>query len=201
MSILIGCLLGLSTLAFIGPVLFYLLKSSVESGWKAGFMVALGIIVGDIICVLLAILGSHQFLMKEAQVLWIALIGGSLLTLMGLKFVIFPSVKEWAKTHLNSGSAFIYFFNGFIINFVNPFVFAVWFGFATYLRESFNQESDVIIALVCALIMIFLTDSLKAIFASKLSKFIQPQRLQKWMRVFGLLMIGFGIRLLIYTWM
>ena len=50
MAILTGILLGLGTMLFVGPVFFYLLKSTLESGFKAGIAVALGIILGDVIC-------------------------------------------------------------------------------------------------------------------------------------------------------
>jgi len=59
--IISGILLGLSTLLFLGPVLFYLLKSSMESGFKAGVAVASGIILGDIICVILVLSGGKIY--------------------------------------------------------------------------------------------------------------------------------------------
>ncbi len=72
MPIVTGVLLGLSTLLFVGPVFFYLLKSSMENGVKSGVAVAVGIILGDIICVLLAIYGIGDYL--ETNYDWVTAI-------------------------------------------------------------------------------------------------------------------------------
>ncbi len=198
MPVLIGALLGMSTLIFIGPVFFYLLKSSVESGWKAGISVALGIIAGDVICVFLAMMGGEQFINDSEHIFWIALGGGALLVSMGIKYIIWPFIQPERRKKHHAGSILIYFTHGFIINFVNPFVFVVWFGFTTYIREEFSTDRAVWLALSTTLLVIFVTDCLKAVLASKLNRIVRPERMLKWMRVFGVIMLIFGIRLLLY---
>ena len=76
MAILTGFILGLGTLLFIGPVLFYLLKSAMESGFKAGISVALGIVAGDFICAALALYGAQSFLKNNRFEFWTAILGG-----------------------------------------------------------------------------------------------------------------------------
>ena len=60
MSILTGLFLGLTTLLFIGPVFFYLLKTSIEYGVKPGVSVAFGIIIGILIGSISIPLGGLQ---------------------------------------------------------------------------------------------------------------------------------------------
>ena len=88
MAILTGILLGLSTLVFIGPVFFYLLQSSIEKGFKAGLAVALGIIFGDIICVILAIYGFGDFFSSSQNIRYFGLVGGIILIFFGIMYFI-----------------------------------------------------------------------------------------------------------------
>jgi threonine/homoserine/homoserine lactone efflux protein len=200
MALFTGLLLGLGTLLFIGPVFFYLIKSTLESGFKAGIFVALGIILGDILCLLIALYGSSEFMAQPTFVLWASIIGGTLLLFMGLKYVIKPNLNTRVKGRLLNQSLWIYGINGFLINFVNPFVFAVWFGFVSYTRALYDH-STALFSLVVTLIVIFSTDVLKALFAERISHLIEPQKLKNIFRVFGFLMICFSIRLLIHPFL
>ncbi len=195
MTILTGILLGLSTLLFIGPVFFYLLKTSIEYGVKPGIAVSLGIIIGDIICVLLAVYGFGSFFEQPEVQKTFAGIGGILLLFYGLKYILKPRVSFSKDDKLKADNLIKYFINGFLINFVNPFVFAVWFGFYTLVSSKFSSESEAITCLVIALVAIFVTDLLKIIFASKLSYFMNPTNLRLAFKIFGFLMIVFSLRL------
>lgn len=197
MEIITGLLLGLSTLLFIGPVFFYLLKSSIESGLKGGIAVAIGIIIGDIIYVLLALKGLGSFLKNEENSKWLALAGGLLLVGMGIKYLFFPGTKTDVTGKIKSKSLWTIGLNGFLINFVNPFVFGVWVVFLTINQSKFASRTSIIISLSATLAIIFLTDLLKAFFAHKLKKIMTPIRLKVAYKVFGLIMLVFGSRLIL----
>jgi threonine/homoserine/homoserine lactone efflux protein len=196
MVILTGILLGLSTLMFIGPVFFYLIKSTLEYNKKAGIAIAIGIIIGDIICVILAFKGAGIFFENPENQKWIALAGGIILLGMGIKYILKPSHNINKHGKFKAKSLWMYGINGFLINFINPFVFAVWISFLSINKAKFNDESSVIISLTVTLITIFLTDCLKAIFAHKLKNLIKPERLKVMFKVFGIVMVLFSIRLL-----
>ncbi len=197
MAILLGIVLGFSTLLFIGPVFFYLLKSSIQGGFKAGLFVALGIIVGDIICVLLAIYGFNSFFEAAENKKWIALVGGLLLLAFGFRYLINPKFEPELKKEVKGSGHLLYFVNAFLINFVNPFVFGVWFGFYALNISKLVDKNAVVISLIATLSVIFVTDILKAYFAWKLNKLLKPDLLKIIFRLFGIIMIAFGIRLLI----
>jgi threonine/homoserine/homoserine lactone efflux protein len=196
MAILTGILLGLSTLMFIGPVFFYLIKSTLEHNKKAGIAIAVGIIIGDIICVILALKGVGVFFENPENQKWLALFGGIILLGMGIKYIVKPSHNINRNGKFKAKSLWLYGVNGFLINFINPFVFAVWISFLSINKAKFNDESSVIISLTVTLITIFLTDCLKAIFAHKLKKLIKAERLKIMFKVFGIVMILFSVRLL-----
>lgn len=195
MPILTGIFLGLTTLLFIGPVFFYLLKSSLESGFKAGLAVAIGIIIGDIICVLLAIYGFGVYFESAETQKWFAGIGGVILFLFGIKYLLNKGEKSIKSKENSSKSLLTYGVNGFLINFVNPFVFAVWFGFYTLNKSKFENESTVVYSLIITLVVIFITDVLKAYFSQKLSPLLNQKRLIVLYKIVGIIMIGFAIRL------
>lgn len=196
MAILTGILLGLSTLAFIGPVLFYLLKSALESGFKAGAAVAVGIILGDIICVILAYYGAERFFNNPDNLKWIALGGGLILLAIGLKYFLKPALSTETEGKYKDKKVSVYFINGFLINFVNPFVFAVWFGFVSYNQSQFTP-TETISSLIATLITIFSTDLLKAYFSNRLITLIKPEKLKIIFKFFGIMMIAFAIRLIV----
>lgn len=197
MFILTGILLGLSTLIFVGPVFFYLIKSAMENGVKSGFSVAIGIILGDIICVLLAFYGVGDYLETAYVQKWFALIGGFILLIMGIKPFLNSKENKLVEVNKKANSLLKYGLNGFLINFINPFVFAVWFGFYTILVTNFDNEIEVKFGLIFILITIFFTDLLKAIFAHKIKEFITPKIYKKTLKVIGVVMILFGVRLII----
>ena len=200
MALLTGLLLGLGTLLFIGPVFFYLLKSTLESGFKAGVSVAIGIILGDVLCLGIALFGTTEFIAKPIFIFWASLLGGSILLFLGLKYVLKPNLNISVEGQIQKRSLWVYGINGFLINFVNPFVFAVWFGFVSY-TEALYDHDTALFSLLVSLVVIFSTDVLKALFAERISRLIEPKKLKNTFRVFGILMICFSIRLLLHPFL
>lgn len=198
MYIVTGLLFGLTTILFIGPVLFYMISSSISGGKRAGIAVASGILAGDIICVLAAIWGGQQLFNTPSFQWWIAFLGGLLLLIFGVKYLFFSKKEDTFMSVKKLNSWWLYFFNGFAINFFNPFVFVVWFSFATYNRSIFT-EIETIISLSITLFVVFATDVLKSHFSEILGKYMKSERLVKLYRIFGLLMLVFALRLLFYA--
>jgi threonine/homoserine/homoserine lactone efflux protein len=197
MEIVTGLLLGLSTLLFIGPVFFYLVQSSIEAGIRAGLSVAIGIILGDLIYVYIILKGFATFFQDPQHQRWMAILGAILLLGLGIKYIFKPTLKKEFDKKTISGSYWYYGLNGFLLNFVNPFVLAVWIGFYTINQSKFSDQNSVIISLLTTLIIIFITDCIKAFFAQKFRNFMTAERFKTAYRIFGIVMLIFGIRLLL----
>jgi threonine/homoserine/homoserine lactone efflux protein len=198
MELITGILLGLSTLLFIGPVFFYLVKTTLEGGIWAGVSVAIGVVVGDIIYVFLAVEGLSSFLDNDRHNKWFALFGGILLLFLGLKYIFTQIVGTRFLKSISTNSLGIYALKGFLLNFVNPFVLAVWIGFYSINQTKFESKSAIILSLIVTLIVIFTTDCLKAVFAHKLKPYLKSNKLRLLYKLFGIIMILFGIRLLMH---
>lgn len=188
-----GYLIGLGMVVFIGPVFFLLLSSTLESGFIPGLLVALGIIVSDIIFVVLCKFGLAQFISEPAALEWIALIGAVLLISIGIKYLKAP-VTAPITQHIETKNLSAFFIKGFLVNFINPFVLAIWIGIISFSEQKTNSN----VYLTGILLGIFSLDLLKVILAKRIKHLFKPLILQWTYRVFGLLLILFGIRMFIY---
>jgi threonine/homoserine/homoserine lactone efflux protein len=197
-----GFLIGLSFVIFLGPVFFYLLKSSLEKGFWAGLFVALGIVIGDLICIIICSFGAIPFFKNTDNQFWLGVVGSTLLIGMGLKFLIRPDAKKAKDQQLpkkmSKATYLAYFSQGFLINFVNPFVFVVWIGIIGYAETEYGFSTSMFVFLAAALIGIFSTDMTKVYFAQKIKRFLTPIFLKRLYQFFGIALIVFGIRIIFY---
>lgn len=199
MIFLEGFVLGLGMIIFIGPVFFTLLKSALSYGFWAGMMVAFGIFISDVVCVALCSLGAIPFFKDADNQFWLALTGSLILFALGMKYLLRPNVKTNPELKLKAGHYTAYFAKGFIVNFVNPFVFIVWIGVIGLAQGKYGSGPELRLFLGAALLGILFTDSLKVVFANRIKKFIQPNFLLRAYQVIGVVMLGFGLRLLWYA--
>lgn len=194
-----GLLFGLGMIAFIGPVFFYLLQTTLQAGFWAGATVALSIVLGDLLCIVLCSFGAIPFFENPDNKFWLGIAGGLILLGMGLKYMFKPKIhaNECVVDKTISKSAYLnYFLNGFLINFVNPFVFAVWIGVIGYSQTKFGTGWPLILFLAASLLGIFITDMSKVFFAQKIKQLIKETFLLKLYRIIGILLTIFGLRLL-----
>lgn len=194
-----GFLIGLAMVVFIGPVFFTLLKSALNYGFWAGMMVALGIFFSDVVCVGLCSFGAIPFFENTENQFYLAIGGSVILFGLGLKYLFKPNVNVDEQVKLHAGHYTAYFTKGFLVNFVNPFVFLVWISVIGLAQGKYGNSDDLWIFLGAALFAILVTDSLKVVFADHIKKFIQPKFLLRAYQVIGVVLIGFGVRLLAFA--
>tara|TARA_B110000090_G_C13155694_1_gene359481 strand:+ start:73 stop:678 length:606 start_codon:yes stop_codon:yes gene_type:complete len=192
-----GYLIGLAMIVFIGPVFFTLLQSALRFGKLSGTMVAFGIIVSDIVCILIYFFGLNSIELPAYFNNIVAAIGALVLIALGLKYLLQkpPNSEVVFASTLNLVSSFT---NGFLVNFVNPFVFVVWAGIVLFAKESYSTPTEVQVHLIGVLAGIITTDLLKVLLADKIKPFLKPKILEKTTRFFGIVMIGFAFRLILY---
>ena len=197
MIFLEGYLIGLAMIVFIGPVFFTLLQSALRFGKLSGTMVAFGIIVSDIVCILIYFFGLNSIELPAYFNNIVAAIGALVLIALGLKYLLQkpPNSEVVFASTLNLVSSFT---NGFLVNFVNPFVFVVWAGIVLFAKESYSTPTEVQVHLIGVLAGIITTDLLKVLLADKIKPFLKPKILEKTTRFFGIVMIGFAFRLILY---
>lgn len=193
-----GLLIGLAMIIFIGPVLFTLIQAALAHGYKGGLAVALGIIVSDILALLICRLAPSQWLSDPGHQGWIALAGALILFFLSWRYVYRPQYLQEAPRMLSVLGYSELFGKGFLVNFVNPFVFLIWLGVIGLAQGKYAGQ--VWQLLIGALLGIFLTDNLKAFYAAKLKRYLSNTRLRYFYRSLALIFLVFAIRLLYFSW-
>lgn len=199
MAFLKGYGIGLAMVIFIGPVFFTLLKTTLKYGIRGGMLVAAGIIVSDVLCVLLCSFGAIPFFKNPENQLGLAIAGCGVLFGLGLKYLFFPSLNTDSGELPFAARNTTFFAKGFVVNFVNPFVFVVWIGIIGIARTEYGVTLNLLVFLSAILLGIFTTDALKVIFAHRLKNYIRPEFLKNIYRLIGIALIAFGIRMAWYA--
>ena len=198
-AILKGFALGLLLVISVGPVVFTIIKQSLNNGHKGGFSFVIGVWVSDFILVIL----SNVFTELVKQLLEykkaIGYIGSLFLIGLGVYFCFFKKVhlrsEENDKTFRFGKREFAKLFaSGFIINTFNPSVIFFWLVNATALSISQSLEQRIVIFSVC-LLMNMAADVGKVMAAGKLRSRLTLHNLSIINKISGTILIGFGIAL------
>ncbi|MBP1653057.1 MAG: Lysine exporter protein [Bacteroidetes bacterium] len=193
-----GVALGLVLSVSVGPVIFAIIKYSVNNGFKAGISFALGVSFSDIFYVLLGNLATAFFLDLKEYNKPIGIVGGSLLICMGLYGLLFKKVKistgdekpEMFRTH----DYLKIWLAGFLMNSLNPGVILFWLGICV--SNSPHTTGHKIITYGVCLVWVLSTDILKVFVADKIRHKLTLTNV-KWLnKISGASMIVFGVLLL-----
>ncbi|MCF8257745.1 MAG: LysE family transporter [Flavobacteriales bacterium] len=195
-----GLLIGLGMIIFLGPVFFTLLKSSLQHGFRAGFSVATGIMLSDVTVLLMCYFGAASFFENPDNQLWLALVGSVVLAGIGLRYLL---KKRAGKEQIGSIQAQDYpafLIKGFLVNFVNPFVFVVWIGLVGMAQTKYGSGRELWLFTAGIIVGIYATDLTKVIFAHRITRFVRPEILTKAYRIIGMVLLVFAVRLLWYAY-
>ncbi|WP_075352359.1 LysE family translocator [Algoriphagus marinus] len=197
-----GFSVGLLLSALIGPVFFALIQASLTNGFRYAATLATGILASDLIYVLITFFGIKFIAGFESFQTYLGYGGGLILIGFGISSILKKKVNR-----PNSGGIDLprakkrtAFAKGFGINGINPFVMLFWISIASVvqLKESFTQR-DFLLYYVGILGTVFLIDLLKAFIAKQLAPLVTDRVLFWLNKAVGVLMIGYGIRMIWLT--
>ena len=195
-----GIQFGIVLAFLIGPVFFTIIQTSIERGFFYGVMVAIGVSLSDIIYVAVCYLGLIGLIKDPKNHLYMAYLGGSILTLFGIYHVFVKGrSKSLFKPITKEKGTFRYLLKGFIINGFSPTVLFFWVGTISLVSLDFGytQGSDFYIFFGAVLTTVLLTDVLKAFLADKLRNLITTRFIKITNIVLGVVLIVFGFRLIL----
>jgi len=197
-----GIGLGLLIAVLVGPVFFLLIQTSIHKGFLQALYLALGISASDATYIVLVYSGFAQFTSDPTITRYMGLAGGALLVVFGtvILFKKAPENKE-IDIKLPNKDRLKYFIKGYTLNFINPSVCLFWIGSVSVVSAQYEQNDNFIYAFFIATVAtVFFTDMLKIYLSKKLSKILNPVVLKTVSSVSGLLMIGYGVKLIIEKW-
>src|SRR5438105_620716 len=130
-ALLKGLALGLILTLSVGPVIFTIIKQSINNGKEGGFSFISGVWISDILLVVLSNVFSELVTKVLAYKQTIGYIGSVFLVGMGVYFVFFKKVKlrtdpKGNEPRLQRGDFAKLCLSGFIINTFNPSVIFFW---------------------------------------------------------------------------
>lgn len=191
---------GLATAFLIGPVFFTLLRAALDHGKAGGLAVAMGILASDIVVLFICRTGLLALVHTNILEAYIALAAGCILVGLGIWYIAKPHPKEETRGRLGRKNAIGLMTTGFLVNFVNPFVFMVWTGFTLHAAAVHSAPQSEFVFLFAILLGIFLTDLGKAWFAPLLKRLLVPEKLKVLYRWIGIAMLVFSVRVFIHAW-
>lgn len=193
-----GLMLGLLLSISVGPVIFSIIKQSLNNGPRGGMAFVIGVSASDIALVLVSNVFTELFRSLNSFRTEIGIVGSLFLISVGIYFVFFKKVKvnEEGKQifKFRSGDYIKIIISGFFMNTLNPAVFIFWLSTSTaFIDQTYQQR---IIIFTTCLLIVLAGDIAKVLLAGNIRKRLTPKNIHLLNRINGLVLIGFGLILI-----
>ncbi len=194
-GITLGFLLSIS----VGPVIFSIIKQSLNNGHTGGMAFVLGVSASDIALVLISNVFTELFSSISTHRTQIGIAGSIFLILMGIYFLFFKKVKvneqgQQMMLRFRKRDMAKIFLSGFFMNMLNPAIFIFWITTSTtFVNNSIQQR---IIIFTTALLFVLSSDIAKVMLAGKIRNRLTPHNIHNINRLNGIILIGFGVALI-----
>lgn len=194
-----GLAMGLLLALSVGPVIFTVIKQSINNGKEGGFSFIIGVWVSDFLMIIIANLFSallNQLLDFKSL---IGIAGSALLVAMGVYYIFFKKVhihpEDVAMPGLKNYDHARIGMQGFLLNTLNPAVLIFWLTAATAIAVS-HTGRDRIIIFITAMAFNMGMDIIKVTLAGKLRKKLTLKNIRLINKISGIILLVFGAVLL-----
>jgi threonine/homoserine/homoserine lactone efflux protein len=205
-DILSGIPWGIFLSFMIGPVFFILLETSIIKGFRAAFVFDLGVVLGDIVFIAIAYLGSYRLIesLKDKPALFI--FGGILMLAYGL--ISFISLRKEKKVDTKAIDREIIkkdylslFIKGFFLNIINIGVLGFWLAVIISVGPKLDMKSSRMMTFFTTVIVTYLLiDSIKIVLAKQLKTKMTPSNILKIKKIISVVLMIFGLVLITQGW-
>lgn len=197
-ALLKGLTLGLLLSISVGPVIFSIIKQSLNNGHRGGLAFIIGVSISDVALVLVSNVFTELFTSINEHRQIIGIVGSLFLIGVGVYFLFFKKVK------VDEGGKQVFKFrkrdyikivvSGFLMNTLNPAVFIFWLSTSTaFIIHTINERLTIFIT---CLIFVFTADFAKVMLAHKIRSRLTVHNIHIINRVNGIILIGFGLVLI-----
>ena len=197
-ALLKGFAISLLLIFAVGPVVFTIIKQSINNGRAGGFSFVAGVWLSDLLWVVLSNVFSevvnHLMNFKKP----IAIIGSLFLMALGVFYLFFKKIhikEDENKIVITAGTHAKLVLQGFLINTLNPALMLFWFTTATALAVTHTDDQRIVIFATC-LIINSASDIAKVVLAGKLRSKLNEKNISLINKISGLILLIFGIVLI-----
>jgi threonine/homoserine/homoserine lactone efflux protein len=205
-DILSGIPWGIFLSFMIGPVFFILLETSIIKGFRAALVFDLGVILGDIVFIGIAYLGSYRLIqsLKDKPALFI--FGGILMLVYGIISFLQLKKEEKVNTDIidkeiikkNYASLFV---KGFFLNIINIGVLGFWLAIIISVGPKLEMQTSRMITFFTSVILSYLViDCIKIVLAKQLKNKLTPPNILKIKKGISIVLMIFGAVLITQGW-
>ena len=195
-AVIKGFGLGLILAVSVGPVIFTIIKQSINNGHKGGFSFVTGVWVSDIVWVVLSNLFSALVMELLVFKTEIGYVGAAFVFSMGIFYVFFKKVKVDANNTnvIDFGRKDFTkaFAAGFVINTLNPSVIFFWLINTTAFASNHTVAERIVLFSVCLGINM-LADVLKVLMAARIRHKLNVHNINIINKISGTILIAFAL--------
>lgn len=207
-AILIG--LFLAVIVNMGPAFITLVQTSLHRGARSAAWFAIGVILNDAMVISLCILTSVQVVMRSQFEASLACIGAGIILLLfgiftyrrkvkGREEMIEKRSQEIMKNASDKPAWFVFLGKGFVLNILNPFVWIFWFSAVAMVAGNMGgNKLSTIVFFAIVLGTTLAVELLKAWGASRLKKFLNPDRTALMNKIAGVLLMLCGAYFIVF---
>jgi threonine/homoserine/homoserine lactone efflux protein len=205
-DILSGIPWGIFLSFMIGPVFFILLETSIIKGFRAALVFDLGVVLGDILFITIAYLGSYRLItsLKDNSALF--MFGGILMMAYGV--ISYISLHKERKIDTKKIDNEIIrkdylglFIKGFFLNIINIGVLGFWLAVIISVGPKLEmQNSRMLTFFITVILSYLLVDCIKIVLAKQLKTKMTPTNILKIKKIISIVLMVFGVALIVQGW-
>lgn len=205
-DILSGIPWGIFLSFMIGPVFFILLETSIIKGFRAALVFDLGVVLGDIVFITIAYLGSYRLItsLKDNSALF--MFGGILMLAYGV--ISYISLRKEKKIDTKVIDNEIIrknytglFIKGFFLNIINIGVLGFWLAIIISIGPKLEMQNSRMMTFFAAVIITYLlVDCIKIVLAKQLKTKMTPVNILKIKKGISIVLMVFGVVLITQGW-
>jgi len=205
-DILSGIPWGIFLSFMIGPVFFILLETSIIKGFRAALVFDLGVVLGDIIFIAIAYLGSYRLIKSLEDNSALFMFGGILMLAYGvISYITLHKEKKIDTKKIDNEiirkDYLGLFIKGFFLNIINIGVLGFWLAVIISVGPKLEmQNSRMLTFFITVILSYLLVDCIKIVLAKQLKTKMTPTNILKIKKIISIVLMVFGVALIVQGW-
>ncbi len=190
--------LGITLSFAAGPIFFVIIETSISQGRTKALMLDLGAVTADALFILIAFYGSQSLIHFLENNIWVAIVSGIGVMGFGAYYLFKSGITGQFQHKAELSRKRLFYFKGFLLNFVNVGVFFYWVAVTLSISPMLNHEPSRMLLFYASVIFFYLlVDGFKIYFANKFKERLKGRTIQIVEKVIGGILVLFGIYIVV----